>query len=70
MAKIQLNVEGMHCKSCKMIVEDNLQEIGATNIAVTVNEKTKTGTVSCDYNGDQMHVINAIKKEGYKVLKQ
>ncbi len=49
-----------------MIIEDDLQELGATNIAVTVNEKTKTGTVSCDYNGDHSDIINAIKKQGYR----
>ncbi len=69
MVKIQLNIEGVHCKSCKMIIEDNLQEIGATNIIVNVNETTRTGTVSCDYDGDFSDIVNAIKKDGYKVLK-
>ncbi len=69
MTKIQLKIEGVHCNSCKMVIEDNLQELGATNIHVTVNEKKQTGTVSCDYNKDKMDIINAIKKEGYKVVK-
>lgn len=69
MTKISLNIEGVHCKSCKMIIEDNLQELGATNIKVTIDEKTQKGTVACDYTGDKIAVVNAIKKEGYKVLK-
>ena len=69
MTKIQLNIEGVHCKSCKMIIEDNLQELGAKSVKVTVDEKTQKGTVACDYVGDKLDVVNAIKKEGYKVLK-
>lgn len=64
-----MNIEGVHCNSCKMIIEDNLQELGAKNIKVTVDEKSQKGTVACDYTGDKMDVVNAIKKEGYKVLK-
>ncbi|MBI5073173.1 heavy-metal-associated domain-containing protein [Candidatus Woesearchaeota archaeon] len=69
MAKINLNIEGVHCNSCKMIIEDNLKDIGAKNVHVTVDEKTQKGTVACDYAGDKLDVVNAIKKEGYKVLK-
>ena len=69
MTKIQLNIEGVHCTSCKMVIEDNLQELGAKSIKVTVDEKTQKGTVACDYVGDKLDVVNAIKKEGYKVLK-
>lgn len=70
MTKLQLNIEGVHCNSCKIIIEENLQEIGATHITVTVNEKTQKGTVACDYSGDKLDIVNAIKKEGYKVLKK
>ncbi len=69
MTKINLNIEGVHCNSCKMIIEENLQELGAKNIKVTVDEKTQKGTVACEYSGDKMDVVNSIKKEGYKVLK-
>ncbi|MEK6921577.1 MAG: heavy-metal-associated domain-containing protein [Nanoarchaeota archaeon] len=69
MTKINLNIEGVHCKSCKMVIEDNLQELGAKNVHVTVDEKTQKGTVACEYSKDKIDVVNAIKKEGYKVLK-
>ena len=69
MTKIHLNIEGVHCKSCKMVIEDNLQELGAKEIHVTVDEKKKTGTVTCEYDGDPINIVNSIKKEGYKVLK-
>lgn len=67
--EIKLNIEGVHCTSCKMLIEDALQELGATNVKVTIDPKTKTGTVAGTYSGDLMDVVNAIKKEGYKVKK-
>ncbi len=42
MTKIHLNIEGVHCTSCKMVIEDNLHELGAKVIHVTVDEKKKT----------------------------
>lgn len=67
--KIMLNVEGMHCKSCVMLVKDALEEKGAKNVNVKLDGKTKKAIVSCEYEGDKIDIINTIKKEGYKVLK-
>lgn len=66
---VKLNVEGMHCKSCVMLVEDSLGDLGAKDIKIDLDEKSQKAVVSCDYSGDKMDVINIIKKEGYKVLK-
>ena len=67
MAKINLTVKGMHCKSCKMLVEDALQELGAKDISVTVDEKKQIGKVSCDF-ADKTKIIAAIENEGYNVV--
>ena len=67
MAKINLNLKGTHCKSCKMVIEDVLSDLGATDIHVEINEKEQTGTVACEF-GDQKKVVDAIQKEGYTVL--
>ena len=67
MTKLQFVVTGMHCKSCKMLVEDELQELGAKDIFVSVDEKKQQGIVSCDYNGDIKKVYAGIKKAGYNV---
>ena len=67
MAGIKLNVEGMHCKSCSMLVEDDLCEIGAKDIRISLDEADKKAVVECSYDGDKMDVVNAIKKEGYRV---
>ena len=67
MPNIKLDVKGMHCRSCKMLIEDALQDMGAKNIKVNVDEKSKTGTVSCDYSSRD-NVIASIEKEGYVVI--
>ena len=67
MPKINLTVKGMHCKSCKMLVEDALQELGAQHINIEVDEKKQTGKVSCDFS-DKNKVVEAIEGEGYSVL--
>lgn len=69
MADINLTVEGIHCKSCKMLITDAVQEAGARNVNVQIDEKKQVGTVACDYTGDIIDIVNAIKKEGYKVRK-
>ena len=48
MAKYNLNIEGMHCKSCKILVNDVLEELGASSILIDVDEKKKIGKVSFD----------------------
>lgn len=45
---LTLNVQGMHCPSCKMLIEEELEDNGATNITIDFNEKTKRGTVTFD----------------------
>ena len=67
MTKFNLNVEGMHCKSCKILVNEVLEELGASGILIDVDEKKKHGKVSFDYSGGKKNVISAIEKEGYKV---
>lgn len=62
-----LLVKGMHCKSCVAIVTEILEEVGASNIVVTLNEKTQIGKVTFDYSGDKKVLIHAIEKEGYTI---
>ena len=67
MTKYNLNVEGMYCKSCKILVNDVLEELGASSISINVDEKKKIGNVSFDYSGDKKNAVSSIEKEGYKV---
>lgn len=67
MTKIQFTVTGIHCTSCKMLIEEELQDLGAQDIFVSIDEKKKTGIVSCDYNGAVKKVYDAVKKAGYTI---
>ena len=53
MTKHNLEVKGMHCKSCVMIVTDILEEKGAKNVLVNLDEKTQVGKVSFDFSGNK-----------------
>ena len=62
---MELNVKGPHCKSCAMLITDALEEIGATDIKVDLDEKARKAKVTCQYEGDEKNVIAAIEAEGY-----
>ncbi len=66
MTTSKLSVKGMHCKSCKMLVEEALSDIGATNVSISIDEKKQIGTVSFSHS-DPSKAKEAIRKEGYEV---
>ena len=65
MAKISLTVKGMHCKSCKILINDSLLEMGAKNIQIDLDEAKKVAKVNCEH-ADKSKVISVIEAEGYK----
>jgi len=64
--KHTFTVKGMHCKGCAMLVQDALEQAGAKNIAIKVDEKAQVGTVSCEGN-DRASLKASIEAEGYVV---
>ena len=67
MATHTLKVRGMHCNSCKIVVEEALQDIGAKNIKISIDEKKQIGDIRADF-ADKKKVISAIENEGYRVM--
>jgi len=68
MEKLKLIVEGMHCKSCEMLLTDNLMELGAAKVEVS-HQKNE---VIVEFEKSKItanQIIKAIEKEGYKVKK-
>jgi len=64
--KTTLNIKGMHCKSCEMLIADALQEEGIT--VADISHKTGKATVSFDAGKtSQERIKDIIKKEGYSV---
>lgn len=63
MKKEKMNVEGMHCKSCEMLIRGELEENG-----VKVSFKGNELTVEFDEKKITLDKIKEIiKEEGYKV---
>ncbi len=59
-----LKVEGIHCKSCELIIEDSLNDIGVKELSFNGNQLK----VSFDETKISIGKIKqTIKKEGYKV---
>lgn len=59
-----LEIKGMHCKSCEILIEDILNELGVKDLLFKSNKLT----VSFDENKLTLNQIKeAIRKEGYGV---
>ena len=66
---ITINIKGMHCNSCKMLIEDALEDLGTKQAEVDM----KTKTITITYNKDELDlnkIIETIKAEGYSIIKQ
>lgn len=65
--KTTLDVKGMHCKSCEVLLTDSLQEIQGVK---KVKVDHKKGRLEVDFDENKVN-IEAIKliiiKEGYNV---
>ena len=67
MKTIKLNVKGMHCSSCEMLVKESLEETAGIQNA-ELSHKEGTATVSYDETKiSEKEIKKIIQKEGYKV---
>jgi len=65
--KIQLKVQGMHCKSCEILLKDALEEIPEVKVLRTDHKK---GIIEVNFNEKKINIEQlreAVKKEGYSV---
>ena len=62
-----LNVNGMHCKSCEILLNDTISEISGVEKVISDSKK---GTVSVIYKEDAIlaQIKSVIEKEGYRVI--
>ena len=58
---VEIKTQGMHCKSCEMLVVDALEDAG---IKATANHKNNTVTIMDD-SVDLEKAKKIIKDEGY-----
>lgn len=67
MKKIVLNVKGMHCKSCEVVLTDDFQEQDGVK---KVDVSCAKGTVAVEYDEKKISeekMRGIIRKEGYGV---
>jgi len=67
MGTIILKVEGMHCKSCEIILKEKLEDISGIMSAIPDHEKDIIN-LTFDGSNETLNLIRElIKKEGYKI---
>lgn len=66
MKKTTIPIKGMHCRSCELIIEDNLSELPQVR-GVSVNHKTGEAVISYKNRLELQSVQAAIEEAGYSV---
>ena len=67
MAKLEIPIRGMHCKSCEILVEESIKEITGVH---SVHVSLKHGTATINYSGaepSQDQLLKAVQNAGYEV---
>jgi copper chaperone CopZ len=62
--KQTLTVKGMHCKSCVALVTEALEDAGAKEVAVALDEKKQIGTVTLTSTLSQDAIKKVIGEQG------
>lgn len=62
-----IKVNGMHCKSCEMLLSDSISEINGIE---KVSADSKKGEIKVTYKSETIltEVKKTIEKEGYRVM--
>ncbi|MDP2585555.1 MAG: heavy-metal-associated domain-containing protein [Candidatus Levybacteria bacterium] len=66
MKKLKLKIKGMHCTSCAMNIDFDLEDLGCKN-AKTSYAKQETEVEFDEEKIKPQKIIDQIKKTGYKV---
>lgn len=64
--KTHLKIEGMHCKSCEVLIADVLNELGVKSSKID----SKKGMAEIEFDEHKVSkdmIRKAIEKEGYRV---
>jgi len=69
MKKIELKIKGMHCKSCVMLVKEALTDVKGVKEASVDLQKNNAIVEFDEKLVKEKQLIEAIEKEGYKVVR-
>lgn len=67
MKNLTLNIKGMHCPSCEILIKDSLEETDGIKKAEVSNEKGMAEITFDEKLIDEKKIKDIIKKEGYEV---
>jgi len=62
----EIEIKGMHCPSCEMLIKDSLEDAGVKNIKISY----VTGKAEIEFNENKIDIQKIkkiIKEEGYEV---
>ena len=66
MPKFTLPIKGMHCRSCEILLEEQLKEVSGVD-DVKVSLKTKQAEVYSKHHIDKSLLENAVRTAGYEI---
>ena len=66
---LRLEIKGMHCKSCKMVIEDVLEDLGVKVVSFDLDEGSQTGVLELQTDKTSKEISDAIKAEGEYTIK-
>lgn len=66
--KTTVNIKGMHCRSCELLVEDELSKVKGVN-CVCVSQDKGIAEIEHDRDLNATELVNAIRKAGYDLGK-
>lgn len=64
-SNITLEIDGMHCTSCALLVERSLKKVAGVKTA-SVNYSAEKATIMADDSVDKQALIQAVEKAGYQ----
>jgi sulfite exporter TauE/SafE/copper chaperone CopZ len=67
--KITLDIKGMHCRSCEILLEDNIGEVGGVK-KVRTNYKKGIAEIEYDEEPDRKAIEHAVAAAGYSLGKE
>jgi len=65
MKKKEIKINGMHCKSCEMLIKDELMELGVKECEI--DHKSGKAKLTFDDSISLDSIKSIIKKQGYGV---
>lgn len=68
MKKVKIKIEGMHCASCTMLIDGDLEDLNGVKSSSTSFAKSETEVEYDESCVSLKEITNAIKKSGYKVI--